>query len=187
MSLRIIAGVLKGRIIPSPVSQGTRPTTDMWRSSMFSALEERLDLENIDVLDLFAGTGALGLECLSRGAGRAVFVEQDHPTAAQLQETIENLAMTPQSTVIEDDVARYLKSANDRFDLILADPPYALRVANKMRDAIVRQQLLRPGGWLLIEHGSTEFLLPDAQWTVAWHKERSGTTATLQQWLPSAP
>lgn len=187
MSLRIIAGSLKGRVIPSPISPGTRPTTDMWRSAMFSALEERLDLTNVKVLDLYAGTGALGLECLSRGASHITFVEKDHAAARQLGSTLQDLDVVSQTTIIEDDVARYLRTTNDQFDLIVADPPYALRVANRLRDVIADRALLLEGGWLLLEHGDTEFLLTDDRWRTFWHKERSGTMVTLQQWKPSKP
>lgn len=187
MSLRIIAGSLKGRVIPSPISPGTRPTTDMWRSAMFSALEERLDLTNTKVVDLFAGTGALGLECLSRGSSHITFVEKDHGASQQLRSTLKEFHVSEQTSVIEDDVARFLRTTNDTFDLIIADPPYALRVANKLRDLIAERHLLSEGGWLLLEHGDTEFLLTDDRWETSWHKERSGTMVTLQQWKPSKP
>lgn len=187
MSLRIIAGSLKGRVIPSPISDVTRPTTDMWRSSLFSALEDRTDLDNTKVLDLYAGTGALGLECISRGAAHVTFVENHRQTARQLRTSINDLGVADKCTVVDDDVARLLATTTDRYDIILADPPYAMRIANKLRDVISLRTLLNAGGLLLIEHGDAEYLLDDDRWIIEWHKERSGTMVTLLRWNPPQP
>lgn len=124
---RIIAGSLGGRRIETPKGDGTRPTSDRVREALFSALESELGgFDDLEVLDLFAGSGALGLEALSRGAGRATFVESDRRAAATIRRNIDALGVIG-AVVQPIKAASFVGRTHDsRFDLVLVDPPYAL-------------------------------------------------------------
>ncbi|QHP85649.1 16S rRNA (guanine(966)-N(2))-methyltransferase RsmD [Mycolicibacterium monacense DSM 44395] len=119
-----MAGTLGGRRISVP-PKGTRPTSDRVREALFNVLDARLDFHGLAVLDLYAGSGALGLEALSRGASRAVFVEQDHRAAATISRNIAELGVGAAAEVRRAPVATVLAGGADRpVDLVLADPPY---------------------------------------------------------------
>ena len=140
---RIVAGVAKGRQLAVP-ARGTRPTSDRAREALFSTLTTMVDLEGAQVLDLYAGTGAVGLEALSRGAQHVTFVESDRVAAATLQRNVAAVAL-PGATVVRRRVEGYLAGQSDGpFDLVFADPPYALDEAALAR---VLSALAAPG-WL---------------------------------------
>ncbi|MDD4865791.1 MAG: 16S rRNA (guanine(966)-N(2))-methyltransferase RsmD [Mycobacterium sp.] len=139
---RIIGGVAGGRRIAVP-PRGTRPTTDRVRESLFNILTTRLDLTGMAVLDLYAGSGALGLEALSRGAASVVFVESDRRTAAVIARNVEALGLAG-ATLRQATVATVLAAgATSAFDLVLADPPYDLAAA----DIETVLAALGPHGW----------------------------------------
>jgi len=127
----VVAGALRGRRIESPPGDAARPTSDRVREATFNALESLGAIEGARVLDLFAGTGALGIEALSRGAAHVTFVEQDRRVLAVLRRNIDALDLADRADVVVGDAARFLPpSAPDRtsgvvFDLALLDPPYA--------------------------------------------------------------
>jgi 16S rRNA (guanine966-N2)-methyltransferase len=147
--MRIIAGKWRSRVIAAPPSLSTRPTADRTRETLFSMLASRLgSFEELAVADLFAGSGALAFEALSRGAVRATLVETDAAArraitanAATLGAEIELLACS----------ALKLPPPAAPFDLILADPPYAAGTGIAVREAVERAGWLAPGGWLAIE------------------------------------
>jgi 16S rRNA (guanine966-N2)-methyltransferase len=122
---RIVAGAAKGRRLVVP-PRGTRPTSDRAREALFSTLDGLIDLEGARVLDLYAGTGAVGLEALSRGAGHVTFVESDRAAAATLRRNVEAVGL-PGAQLVTSTVAGYLASRTGApFDLAYLDPPYAL-------------------------------------------------------------
>ena len=122
---RIVAGAAKGRRLAVP-ARGTRPTSDRAREALFSTLAGLLDLDGARVLDLYAGTGAVGLEALSRGAGRVTFVESDRAAAAILQRNVEAVGL-PGARIVTSSVEGYLAGGGDTpFDIAYLDPPYAL-------------------------------------------------------------
>lgn len=123
--MRIIAGHAKGRRIHGPPGRDTRPMTDRVREAVFSALGGAVD--GADVLDLFAGSGSIGLEALSRGAERAVFVERSRPALEVLRSNIERVGLGGE--VHRADVATYLAGAEEPFDLVFVDPPYGMATA----------------------------------------------------------
>lgn len=125
---RLIAGRLGGRRLRAPKGAGTRPTTDRVREALFSRVESLMDLTDTRVLDLFAGSGALAFEALSRGATRAVLVESDRRAAALITANAGELGVGAQTTVRTDLVERALErgAAGEEFDLVLIDPPYPL-------------------------------------------------------------
>jgi 16S rRNA (guanine966-N2)-methyltransferase len=122
---RIVGGSAKGRHLAVP-SKGTRPTSDRAREGLFNTLRAHVDVEGARVLDLFAGTGAVGLEALSRGAAGVTFVESDRAAAEVLRRNIAAVAL-PGTCVQRRQAATYLTTAgtDDPFDLVFADPPYA--------------------------------------------------------------
>jgi 16S rRNA (guanine(966)-N(2))-methyltransferase RsmD len=155
--VRIVGGKDRGRTIESVPGDATRPTADRVRQSLFDLLGQRCDC--LRVLDLYAGTGALSLEALSRGAESAVLVESAKAAIVVINENLSNLKYEPQARLLREDVARALvtlAARGERFDLIFSDPPYALLAAQRTADEIARLGLLNPGGRLVLEHGKKE-------------------------------
>ncbi|HYE57749.1 MAG TPA: 16S rRNA (guanine(966)-N(2))-methyltransferase RsmD [Rhodothermales bacterium] len=148
--MRIIAGTLGGRTLTAPAGHVTRPTTDRTRSAIFSLIESRLDLDDIHVLDVFAGTGALGLEALSRGAAHATFVENHADAFAALRTNVERLGVSAQVTMLRTDVLRTLPSLKGAYRLVLADPPYNLPSLPKLPNSLL--VVVAPGGLVVLEH-----------------------------------
>lgn len=116
--MRVVAGELKGRTLHAPPGRGTRPTSDKVRGAIFNVL---FDVEGLHVLDLFAGSGALGVEALSRGAADAAFVDDDAKAIAAVERNAQGLA----ATVRRRDALAFLRSGEGRYDLVFLDPPYS--------------------------------------------------------------
>jgi 16S rRNA (guanine966-N2)-methyltransferase len=131
--MRVVAGEFKGRRLQAPRGTRTRPTADRVREALFSMLG---DVSGARVLDLYAGSGALGIEALSRGAESAVFVERDQQALAALRRNLE--AVGVEADVRRQDVARFLGRTEGTFDLVFCDPPYddASRLAGVLSDAL---------------------------------------------------
>jgi 16S rRNA (guanine966-N2)-methyltransferase len=128
--LRVIAGSMRGRRLVAPAGDAVRPTKDMVREAVFSALDARGAIVDASVLDLYAGSGALAIEAMSRGARRAVLVERDRAALAAITENVDRLELGKQATVARLDVDRFLAGSPPGaapFDLVLADPPYDTR------------------------------------------------------------
>ncbi len=121
--MRVVAGELRGRRIEAPSGDRTRPTTDKVREAVFNALGSLEVLEGATVLDLFAGSGAMGIEALSRGAAHCTFVENDRAALAALRRNIDTLGLAARSTVVTGD-ARTAARTHGRVDVLIADPPY---------------------------------------------------------------
>ncbi len=147
--LRIVGGDWRSRRLHFPSVPELRPTPDRVRETLFNWLEPWI--EGRRVLDLFAGSGALGLEALSRGATEAVFVEHARPVAAALRTNIEVLGATGASVVCAD-ALRFLARAQDGFDLVFVDPPYAGELARIALERLLSRQLLYAGGRVYLEY-----------------------------------
>ena len=122
--MRVVAGSLRGRRLQAPAGVATRPTSDRVREAIFNALASLDAVTDAVVLDLFAGSGALGIEALSRGASHCTFVESARPALATLRANLDALGLAVRATVAPMDVPRFLTTAPSA-DLVLADPPYA--------------------------------------------------------------
>ena len=152
--MRITGGRFGRRPLEGPPrhSRGTRPTTDRVREALFSALGSRMDVSGARVLDLYAGTGALGLEALSRGAEHVTFVEQHGPTLALAKRNAASLGALGACTFHRADALVHLNRQPARYDLVLADPPYALDGLAELPDCLLDHLL--PGGRVVLEHDS---------------------------------
>lgn len=149
MRVRIIAGEFGGRFIQTPPGSMTHPMGERVRSAMFNSLGETV--RGARVLDAFAGSGAIGLEALSRGAESVVFVERDRVAQRVIAENITNLGVDEQSIVIKTTVSNWLESMSvtEKFDIIFADPPYH----NPQFSTVSRLMgLLKPGGCMILSH-----------------------------------
>jgi 16S rRNA (guanine966-N2)-methyltransferase len=133
MALRVVAGEHRGRRLQMPVGEATRPTKDRVREAVFSILG---DIAGLRVLDLFAGSGALGIEALSRGAGSAVFVDDDAAAADVVRANLATLGL--EATVVRRDAIGFLGAGDALYDLVFCDPPYdsALRLAGPLTERL---------------------------------------------------
>jgi 16S rRNA (guanine966-N2)-methyltransferase len=148
--MRIIAGEWRGRPLQAPAGQGTRPTADRTRETLFSMLASRLgSFEGLRVADLYAGSGALALEALSRGAAQAVLVENDRAALDAIKANAARLGATDAIELRAMSAARLPRQAP--FDLVFADPPYDKGVGTLVAKAVAEAEWLSPGGWLAIE------------------------------------
>jgi 16S rRNA (guanine966-N2)-methyltransferase len=146
--MRIIAGAWRGRAIDAPSGMATRPTADRVRETLFSMLASRLgSFEDLRVADLFAGSGALGLEALSRGAAHATFVEGDPKAVAAIRRNADKLGAAIQ--ILGGSALALPRS--EPFDLIFADPPYEPGSGSATVKAVADARWLAPGGWMSVE------------------------------------
>lgn len=154
--MRIIAGQWRGRKLNAPQGETTRPTSDRTRETLFSMLQSRLgSFEGLSVADLFAGSGALGLEALSRGAASCIFVEQDAPAIRALRANIANLHAQAQSDVRASSVLT-LGPAKAPLDLILLDPPYGTGAGSVALDKLQRLGWIGEATWISLETAHNE-------------------------------
>ncbi len=152
--MRIITGKYKGKRFDVPRSFKARPTTDFAKENLFNVLRAYIDFEDTHALDLFAGTGSITLELLSRGCPEVVCVERDRQHFAFICQTLRSLG-DPAARPVCGDALRYIQRAVRSFDLVFADPPYALPELPELPERILQSQLLVPGGMLVMEHGKT--------------------------------
>jgi 16S rRNA (guanine966-N2)-methyltransferase len=149
--MRIIGGRFKRRPIKAPPGNLTRPTTDRTRESLFNLVESRLDLTDVHVLDLFCGSGALGLEAISRGAVAVTFVDTDGRVLKVARENAVSLGVEDYCEFIKADAVPFVqKYRGPEFDLVIADPPYHLASMALLPDMVI--PMLRPNGLFALEH-----------------------------------
>ena len=130
--MRVVGGTAGGRRLHAPAGRALRPTSERVREAVFSSLESMGGLDGAAVLDLFAGTGALGIEALSRGASHAVFVDADPDALAAVRSNLEATGLTDSGHVVRSDVVRFLERQNDVFDVAFADPPYEFQAWDEL-------------------------------------------------------
>ena len=153
--MRIITGMYKGRHFDIPRSFKARPTTDFAKENIFNVLGGYTDFDGAAALDLFAGTGSISLEFLSRGCQQVVSVEADRDHARFIDQCIKKIGTT-HHILIRGDVFRFIKSCHQQFDIIFADPPYQLPELPTIPDLILEHGLLKPDGVLVFEHGKKD-------------------------------
>ena len=173
--MRIIGGRFRRRTIVSPQGEGTRPTTDRTREAIFNIVASRLDLDEVSVLDLFAGSGALGLEAMSRGAGSVVFVDFNPDILQVAKDNALKLEADLSCQFVRQNVFSFLKGhTTGRYTLILADPPYGLPDLQRLTAMVL--PLLREDGLFVLEHDSKEQLEEHAQRVVSRVYGKSAVT-----------
>lgn len=149
--MRIISGTFRGRQFPLPTTLKARPTTDFAKESLFNILENHIDFEECDVLDLFSGTGSIGLEFISRGARQVTCVEQYAPHVQFIRSVADKLKVT-NLLLVKGDAYKYIQGCGRSFDIIFADAPYADPLLAEIPERIFAAGLLRGNGWLIVEH-----------------------------------
>lgn len=149
--MRIISGTHKGRVINPPKNLRARPTTDFAKENLFNVLANLVDLEECDVLDLFAGTGSISYEFASRGAKSVTAVEINPVHYNFIRKTATDFGFTNIHPV-KANVFLYLKSTPQKYDLIFSDAPYDLPGAERVIELVLERNLLREGGYLVFEH-----------------------------------
>ncbi len=150
--MRIIGGRLKGRFIQPPAAYGARPTTDFAREGLFNILDHEYEFEGLQVLDLFGGTGAVSFEFASHGAGHVYCIEMNRDRAAFIRRESARLGIDA-VTVVHANVFDFLPRCREKFDIVFADPPYALDGLETIPDKVFAHELLHPGGYFVFEHG----------------------------------
>jgi 16S rRNA (guanine966-N2)-methyltransferase len=168
--VRVVAGTARGRRLTAPPGTATRPTSDRVRESIFNALGSLAAVEGASVIDLFAGSGALGIEALSRGAARATFVDADRAALACIDHNLHVTGLVSQAEVVRSDVRAYLERSNAQFDLALIDPPYAF-------DAWDELLLDLPADLAVVE--SDRAVEPPSGWHVVREKRYGSTVVTV--------
>lgn len=150
--MRIIGGTYKGKQLLTPKNLPVRPTTDFAKEGLFNILNNRLDFEDLTVLDLFAGTGNISLEFASRGAARVYAIDKHTACVQFIRDTAKQLKLGMVSPE-RADVFKYLEKPFVAVDLIFADPPYELGNIPDIHELVFVNDWLKPGGTLIIEHG----------------------------------
>lgn len=150
--MRIITGKYKGRHFDVPHTFKARPTTDFAKENIFNVMLGYVDFADADALDLFAGTGSISLELLSRGCRSVVSVEMDRDHAAFIRRCSEKIGAEGHY-LVRGDAVRYIRSARRQFDIVFADPPYQLTGIAALPAMILDGGLVRDGGILVFEHG----------------------------------
>ena len=147
--MRVITGSARGITLKTPEGMTTRPTTDRVKEAMFSIIH--FEIPGADVLDLFGGTGQLGIEALSRGAKSAVFVDAGEPACRLIRENLKRTKLEAQGRVIRSDYLSYLDRTKEQFDIILLDPPYAEVFLESAIKKITEIDILRQDGIIVAE------------------------------------
>jgi 16S rRNA (guanine(966)-N(2))-methyltransferase RsmD len=175
--LRIITGKAKGRRLLSIPGLNTRPTSDKIKESIFNILPS--DFNGKEVLDLFAGTGNLGIETLSQGAKRAVFIESNHRALSVLEKNIRNCGFIDRSQIIGNTVAkgiRVLENRGDRFDLVFLDPPYGKNILRDTLARVSKAGILNDNALVVVEHSSSETVADNIENLALNDQRRYGKT-----------
>jgi 16S rRNA (guanine966-N2)-methyltransferase len=183
--VKIIAGAWRGRPLEAPPGLSTRPTNARAREALFSMLASRLgSFEELSVADLFAGSGALGLEALSRGAAHCTFVERDPGAVKALRANIARLGATARATVLAQNVETLARGRPH--DLLLLDPPYGSGASGNALSRLSGSGWISPGAWISVETGPGENALP-AGFIVDAVREHGKARLTLLRPMPQSP
>jgi len=161
--MRIISGEWKGRKLPTALPAGVRPTLDAARETIFNILNNHCDFGGIYVCDICAGSGALGIEALSRGARHVTFVEKNRKVVSVIEANAKSLGIDAlRYTIIHSDAIKFVQQYHGVFQLVFADPPYAERMCNQIVHGIIANNMLDETGVLVAEHATFEAILPQS-------------------------
>ncbi len=154
--MRVITGIAKGRKLKAPEGEDVRPTADGIKEAMFSSIQ--FETEGSTVLDLFAGTGQLGIEALSRGAKKAVFVDSSRESVSYVRQNLAHVGLADKAEVVNMPNTAFLRTCTQKFDIALLDPPYQRRLVQKSLPAVA--ELMSERGVIICEH-EAGLALPD--------------------------
>ena len=186
--MRIIAGEFRGRSIGSVHDLSVRPTTDRVKQTIFDILTNRIEFGGIEVLDLFAGSGNLGLEALSRGAKSVAFIDKARKSLEVLEKNVASLGCESCCSIYQADVFWYLKNINHLYDLVFTDPPYKLENIALLPNAIYDSGVLRNGTYVVMEHSRESVIELDEQKYEIFKKAFGQTTVLiLKALIPPSP
>ena len=157
--MRVISGKARGVNLKTPAGTATRPTADRVKEAVFSIIQ--FDLPGATVLDLFGGTGQLGIEALSRGAKNAVFVDERDDACKLIRENLKRTKLEREGRIIRSDYSAFLKSTSQKFDIIFLDPPYAEVFLENSLNLITQIDILQSGGIIVTERPVEKELLLD--------------------------
>lgn len=177
--MRITTGLYRGRVIRTVNDLSVRPATDRVRQTIFNMLANRMELEGARVLDLFAGSGSLGIEALSRGAKHVLFIERDEEPARLLGETLRTFGAEASAEVLVLDAMSFLLTTTGVFDLVFADPPYGFGQTGTLPSILFDRHLLSPNGYLLIEHEKALRFESTPEFTAGPEKRFGGSVVTF--------
>lgn len=149
--MRIIGGRLRGKCIDPPKSYKARPTTDFAKEGLFNVIGSEYEFEDLSVLDLFSGTGSIGLEFISRGAALVDTVEMNPENAAFVRRTASGMGVS-NLNVVHCNVFDFLEICTRKYDIIFADPPYALEGLDTLPDKVLVRDILHPDCYFILEH-----------------------------------
>jgi 16S rRNA (guanine966-N2)-methyltransferase len=170
--MRIIGGIHRGRQFHPPHLDPTRPTTDFAKEALFNILQNNWEFEDVKFLDLFAGTGAHSYEFASRGSTDVTTIDMDYQCAAFIKKTAEQFELK-QIKVINMDVFKFIQNCTEQYDIIFAGPPYPLKTLNTIPDLIFEKNMLKPEGWLIMEHNPKHDFQQHPHF---FHQRKYGTT-----------
>ncbi len=177
--MRVTTGLYKGRVLRTVDDLSVRPATDRVRQTIFNVLTHRMVLDGCAVLDMFAGSGSLGIEALSRGASHATFVESGSEAVGWLEANIAMLGCEEQTSILQMDAQQFLQQARGPFDLIFVDPPYAYPGTPALPEEVFSRGLLAPDGFMLIEHAKDVSFTSTPLYTVGPVKPFGRTIVTF--------
>ncbi|MBR6055276.1 MAG: RsmD family RNA methyltransferase [Bacteroidales bacterium] len=152
--MRIIGGRLKGKEIKPPRGYSARPTTDFAKEGLFNVLDNEYEFADLKVLDLFGGTGAIAFEFASRGAGQVYCVEMARENATFIKTEAARLGL-PNVTMVRSNVFDFLPLCREKFDIVFADPPYALEGLDTLPDKVFAANIIHPECYFILEHPGT--------------------------------
>lgn len=170
--MRVITGTARGRKLQAPDGMDTRPTTDLVKEAVFSVIHFIVPCAN--VLDLFAGSGQMGIEALSRGANKAVFVDSSRKALDVIKQNVQNTGFAKQAKVLSGDAESFLKNAVEKYDIIFLDPPYNQGYPDKLLPILGKP--LSENGVVLYEHDKKEELPEETEDLVLKKRYRYGRT-----------
>ena len=186
--MRIIAGEFRGRLIESVNDMSVRPTTDRAKQTIFDILTNRIDFDGLDVLDLFAGSGSLGLEAISRGVNSVTFIDKARKSLEVIEKNAASLGCQARCSVYQADVFWYLKNIHRKYDLVFTDPPYKLENIGIIPNAIYESGFLSDGTYVVMEHSRESAIELDEQKYEILKKPFGQTTVLiLKAIVPPSP
>jgi 16S rRNA (guanine966-N2)-methyltransferase len=179
--MNVIAGKYKGRVLKTVSDLSVRPATSKVRAAIFNILQSRIEWSSSSILDLYAGSGSVGIEALSRGAKKAVFIEFDRIALQFLKQNITHIGAENDSQILFSDVKSYLGSSPKGFDVVFCDPPYAIDYLAQLPTMVFESGVVNKNGILVFEHPTRFEFSPSSLWKPVVERSYGRTSITMFQ------